>query len=163
MTHGSNDSSWPGHRLAHGILELGGHVDEARGRRVAAKCHVQYGIMKLICKAGGQREFDKAGGHGEFERNVLQAPIADLVIKVLPHHYDMFVLSARQAPDVEVYAFTTDQTARNKWLAGGFKSIDLLSKYPSTHDVDTIDAVLGRVLLTGAFQTQSMCAMYMSP
>ena len=90
-------------------MELGAHLcDEAR--RLAARCHVQRGVITLWGRTGAD---DKA-----FPQELLRISSPHFTVSVVPGHHNMFVLSGQDGDRTEeVYCYTADQIARNKWIA----------------------------------------------
>ena len=105
----ANARPWPAHREACGYVELGVHLGGG-ARRLAARCHVQRGEITLWRRTSAD---DKA-----FPQELLRSSSPHFVVSVVPGHHNVFILSSQDGDRTEeVYCYTADQTARNKWIA----------------------------------------------
>ena len=105
----ANARPWPAHREACGYVELGAHLGGG-ARRLAARCHVQRGEITLWRRTGAD---DKA-----FPQELLRISSPHFTVSVSPGHHNVFILSSQDGDRTEeVYCYTADQTARNKWIA----------------------------------------------
>ena len=105
----ANARPWPAHREACGYVELGAHLGGG-ARRLAARCHVQRGEITLWRRTGAD---DKA-----FPQELLRISSPHFIVSVVPGHHNVFILSSQDGDRTEeVYCYTADQTARNKWIA----------------------------------------------
>ena len=105
----ANARPWPAHREACGYVELGALLGGG-ARRLAARCHVQRGEITLWRRTGAD---DKA-----FPQELLRISSPHFIVSVVPGHHNVFILSSQDGDRMEeVYCYTADQTARNKWIA----------------------------------------------
>ena len=91
------------------MVELGARLgDEAR--RLAALCHVKHGVITLWGRTGAEGK--------DFPKELLRISSPHFTVSVVPGHHNMFVLSGQDGDRTEeVYCYTADQIARNKWIA----------------------------------------------
>ena len=109
VTMSANACPWPAHREASGFVDLGAHLGDEE-RRLAARCHVQHGVLTLWSRTGAD---DNA-----LPQELLRISSPYFKVLVVPGHYNVFVLFGQDGDRTEeVYCYTADQTARNKWIA----------------------------------------------
>ena len=105
----TNARPWPAHREACGYVELGAYLGRG-SRRLAAQCHVQGGVITLWRRTGADAK--------DFQEELLRISSPHFIISVSPEHHNVFILSSQDGDRTEeVYCYTADQTARNKWIA----------------------------------------------
>ena len=109
VTMSANACPWPAHREASGFVDLGAHLGDEE-RRLAARCHVQHGVLTLWSRTGAD---DNA-----LPQELLRISSPYFKVLVVPGHYNVFVLFGQDGDRTEeVYCYTADQIARNKWIA----------------------------------------------
>ena len=105
----TNARPWPAHREACGYVELGAYLGRGSGR-LAAQCHVQGGVITLWRRTGADAK--------DFQEELLRISSPHFIVSVSPEHHNVFILSSQDGDRTEeVYCYTADQTARNKWIA----------------------------------------------
>ena len=103
VTMPANACPWPAHREASGFVDLGAHLGDEE-RRLAARCHVQHGVLTLWSRTGAD---DNA-----LPQELLRISSPYFKVLVVPGHYNVFVLFGQDGDRTEeVYCYTADQTA----------------------------------------------------
>jgi hypothetical protein len=155
-TTDKNAEIWPAARMANGFLDLGAILSDDQRSRITAKCEVQHGVLTLWGRSA----------HHEKGYNVklLQVQLKEVVIKVFPRHDNMFVLGHGSTSDLDVYAFTKDQTARKKWVAGTERHCDLANTKrcsPSTSQWPFCETVVVNIVrVFGRLGADNACCVH---